>query len=87
MTEDLNFKNNIFKELSTIKNELGEDFESFFYEESQEYLKILVKKGLNELNIIACIFKLIDLKEDNLGFLGTSEIWKMLLNGEKQMKI
>ena len=86
MTEDLNSNDNIFKELSTIKNELGEYFEPFFSEESNENVKILIKEGLIQLNIIACIFKLIDLKEDNLGFLGTSEIWKILMADEKNDK-
>lgn len=86
MTEDLNSKDNIFKELSIIKNDLGEYFKPFFTKESKEKIKILIKEGLNQLNIIACIFKLIDLKEDNVGFLGTSEIWKILMNDEKKDK-
>ena len=86
MTEDLNSKDNIFKELSTIKNDLGEYFQPFFTEESNENVKILIKEGLNQLNIIASIFKLIDLKEDNVGFLGASEIWKILMNDEKKDK-
>lgn len=84
MTEDLNCNNIIFKELTKIKEESDELFSPVFSEESLINLKIQIKEGLNKLNIISCIFNLKDLKEDNLGFLGNSEIWAILKRFETE---
>ena len=82
ITEDLNSKDIIFKELNEINKELGIDFDAIFASESEHQLKKYIKKGLNLLNIITNIFELKDIKGDNIGFLGKKKIWDILKKEE-----
>ncbi len=85
VTEDLNSESNIFKELKDIKENV-EDVNAVFGINSEFKIKHTVESGLNQLSVLSAIFQLKDIKGDNIGFVGTEEIWKKLVLEEKEEK-
>ena len=81
VTEDLNSEPNVFKELKDI-GESVENADVVFNVSSESKIKQSVESGLNELSVLTNIFQLKDIKGDNIGFVGTKEIWDKLVHEE-----